>query len=378
MSASLVGIVDTVRNELEDARYMFKVQYNDRLISPESYVAECIDVLKSRFKDFTANFQKSNVKEKIRCMLEKRIVNICSSTYWSPEIFLESSASSAITAEKRSTQLAEASAKLTRTGVGKASVQLVIDMISDKIQEITETDPWFHHEKARVQVLELANQLLRSKVGIAVEQVENTIKPYKFEVDVNEAEWKVGHKMATESLGTLVNELQADLFEAKSRCGRRKLRRIMKYLAFVDANPEMVIEPPFSEAEVSQARQILSSQRQLDIISQRFNAVRSRQCANLNSKTVCPEVFLSVVAEKLASTAVLFIYIELLNEFFFQLPRQIDSKMYYSLEKGDIVAFCKENPAIAQHLALQDRKATLESVMIKLEQLKSLEKTSSP
>jgi hypothetical protein len=374
MSSSLVEVVDTVRNELEDARYMFKVQYNDRWISPESYVAESIDVLKSRFKEFTANFNKSNVKEKIRCMLEKRIVNICSATYWSPETFsllLDTSTSSSISVEELNMRLADASAKLTRTGVGKASVQLVIDMIVGKIQEITEATPWLYHEKARKQVFDLASSLLRSKVGIAIEQVENTIKPFKFEVDVNESEWKLGHKMATESLGALVNELKTDLYEAKSRCGRRKLRRIMKYLAFVDAKPDVVVESPFSEAEISHARQILSSQRQLDIISQRFNVIRSRQCANPNSKSICPEVFLSVVAEKLASTAVLFIYIELLNEFFFQLPRQIDSKMYYSLEKGDIVAFCKENPVIAQHLSLQDRKSTLESVMIKLEELKS-------
>ena len=370
MTSALTGIVDAVRLELEEARYQFKVQYNDRLISPESYVADCIDVLKSRFKEFTASVQKANVKEKILLMLHKRIANICTSSYWNPESKLVHLNENDSSLEERSVWLSESSAKLTRTGVGKASVQLVIDMISEKIKEITDTEPWNYHENARKQVLNLANELLRSKIGMTVDQVENTIKPYKFEVDVNDSEWKNGHKIAIETLGLLVKELESDLFKAKARCGRRRLRRMIKYLSFVDDNPEIVVESQFSETQLSQARQIISSQKQFDIISQRFNIVRSRQCATINGKSLCPEVFLSVVAEKLASTAVLFIYIELLNEFFFQLPRQIDSKMYYSLEKGDITSFCRENPAIAQHLALQDRKATLESVMAKLSQLK--------
>ena len=42
MASSLHGITNAVQLELEEASYQFKVQYNDRRISAESYVAECM------------------------------------------------------------------------------------------------------------------------------------------------------------------------------------------------------------------------------------------------------------------------------------------------------------------------------------------------
>src|SRR5207302_97671 len=84
MAKSLFTIVGAVQLELEEARYQFKVQYNDRLviitiyyiikinlliilfthilltrrITAESYVAETIDSIKHNFKDFAHSFGK--------------------------------------------------------------------------------------------------------------------------------------------------------------------------------------------------------------------------------------------------------------------------------------------------------------------------------
>lgn len=46
-------------------------------------------------------------------------------------------------------------------------------------------------------------------------------------------------------------------------------------------------------------------------------ALKNKQCANLANKYHCPEVFMDVVAEKLTSTAVLFLNVELLSEFYY-------------------------------------------------------------
>ena len=52
----------------------------------------------------------------------------------------------------------------------------------------------------------------------------------------------------------------------------------------------------------------------------RLAALRSNTCkkGGPEMKTVCPEAFLNVVADKLANTAVMFINIELLAEYFYQ------------------------------------------------------------
>ena len=58
----------------------------------------------------------------------------------------------------------------------------------------------------------------------------------------------------------------------------------------------------------------------------------------------------------------MFINIELLDQFFYQFPREIDSRLLYDLDRNEIVEFAKENPEIRRHLDLQDRKDKLEDV----------------
>ena len=48
MAGALHGVTNNVQLELEEATYQFKVMYNDRRISAESYVAETVDSLKVR------------------------------------------------------------------------------------------------------------------------------------------------------------------------------------------------------------------------------------------------------------------------------------------------------------------------------------------
>jgi hypothetical protein len=366
MTKSLSKIIDHVQNDLEDARYEFKVHYNDRFILPESYVAECIDILKAKFKDFTRNLDKHIVKDRIRDMLEKKMVNLSAEHYWNAACVAELYKDhSDVVLE---TKLTNISAKLTRSGVGKSSVDLVVEMIAQHVGKITSAEPWSYHSKATDQVFEFAIALLKSKYHAAIDQVENTIKPYKFEVDASDLEWKDGQKRATEVLHQEMKKNQIILQMNRSRSGRRKFKNAMKYLAYVEEHPEAIdLEAPFTEKELSEAKDAMNALHHSKVLSQRLSTIQSRQCGYSSSKALCPEVFLAVVSEKLASTAVQFIYIELLNEFFFQLPRQIDNKMYYSLSKDDILEFCKENPLIHQHLKAQERKQTLESVMEKLQ-----------
>ena len=56
-----------------------------------------------------------------------------------------------------------------------------------------------------------------------------------------------------------------------------------------------------------------------NVLKQRLAALKSRKCkAGPDNKVFCPEAFLNVVADKLAYTSVMFINIELLAEYFYQ------------------------------------------------------------
>jgi predicted transcriptional regulator len=372
MARSLEHITDKVGLELDDARYAFKVYYNDRRISPESYVADCMDALKHRFKEFTTQFDKPKVKESIQKMLESRILEIMNRMYWED---------SSISEMPRTcndnpvwdAKIGQASAQLTRSGVGKASVQLVVDQISSKLQEITSVEPWGHHSSARQQVMKYATDLLRAKFHSTVDQVENTIKPYKFEVDCNDSEWTAGQNRAAIVLQNELDKSKEELIKIKSVVGRRKLRHCFKYLNYLDQvsrTPEAVpLKSDLSDALLEKARQAQFFKSKITLLQARLAAVQSSQCSSKNNKACCPEVFQEVIAEKLASTAVLFISMELLGEFFFQLPRIVDNKLYYSLDRDKILEFCRENKEVGEHLRVQSRKETLEEVMTKLRDL---------
>jgi dynamin-like GTPase MGM1, mitochondrial len=63
----------------------------------------------------------------------------------------------------------------------------------------------------------------------------------------------------------------------------------------------------------------------LGILKLRLAALKSKRCrAGPDNDVLCPEAFLNVVADKLAYTSAMFINIELLDQFFYQvcLPKQ--------------------------------------------------------
>jgi hypothetical protein len=60
----------------------------------------------------------------------------------------------------------------------------------------------------------------------------------------------------------------------------------------------------------------------LCILKLRLAALKSRRCrAGPEQDVLCPEVFLNVVADKLAYTSAMFIGVELLDQFFYQASR---------------------------------------------------------
>jgi len=74
----------------------------------------------------------------------------------------------------------------------------------------------------------------------------------------------------------------------------------------------------------------------------------------------------------------MFINIELLDQFFYQFPREIDSRLMYDLDRAEITRFARENPTVRRHLDLQERKDKLEEVMKQLQGLVNLRKDSQP
>lgn len=130
---------------------------------------------------------------------------------------------------------------------------------------------------------------------------------------------------------------------------------------------------PTSSANSDTGKEACFLRDRSDIIKMRLKAVRSRQCGNKNNKYACPEVFLDAVAEKLTTTADLFLDAELLSKFYYLFPRELDQRLGRNLSAADIERFAREDPKIRKHLDVVKRKEMLEHVLKEMESLRQLD-----
>lgn len=407
LSGELHNITNRVQRGLEEASYQFKVQYNDRRISAESYVAELMDQLKASFKESATQFSKPQVRAKLKAMLDDRVLGVLEQLYWTDPRAQELGTlaqdpkipnAAALDTYWRY-KLEAASSLLTKSGVGRDATSMVADGLRSMIDALagaTGTGPFTHHPGAAARLEELAHEILRSRLSVAADQVENCIKPYKYEVEVEPTEWEAGRErsvIALEKEQALCNE---KLNAIKNRVGgNRRLNALLAYVKKLEAeerdiaarvalrrekgdevepeNPSIVDNYRFNPAHVIDARHAQLYMDRITILKMRATALKSKRCrAGPEMDAFCPEAFLNVVAQKLAYTSAMFLNIELLDHFFYQFPREIDSRLMYDLDRKEITKFARENPNIKAHLELQERKDKLEEVLSKLQAVASL------
>ncbi|KAJ7052552.1 P-loop containing nucleoside triphosphate hydrolase protein [Mycena amicta] len=412
MASSLHGITNAVQLELEEATYQFKVQYNDHRITAESYVAETMDALKLRFKEFTQQFRRPAIREKLKTLLDDKVMDVLEQLYWldkrAPEL-------GTIAQDPRLKpedvepywrhKLEAASSLLTKSGVGRDSTLLIADGLRGLIDTIASGEPFTFHPRASERLIQFSHAILRDRIGVTSDQVENCIKPFKYEVEVEPQEWELGRKRAIDLFEKEVVMCESKLKEIRKKVGgSRRLGGLVTYVKSLeekererkarrlegssdDSEPaESYRYPP---AQILDARHAIMYNDRLGILRLRLAALQSKRCkAGPQSEVFCPEAFLNVVADKLAYTSAMFISIELLDQFFYQFPREIDTRLLYDLDRKEIVEFARENPVVRRHLDLQERKDKLEeaspadaaaaTVMKQLNSLSTLRSDAQP
>ncbi|KAG6040963.1 hypothetical protein E4U41_006441 [Claviceps citrina] len=391
MSASLQTTSDAIRQELEEATYEFKVQYNDRPLSAESYLAESLDTFKHSFKQFTEEFGRPQMRELLKGELDQKVLDLLASRYWNKPITDLSVAqpepdhiADLPKAEPDSLywhrQLDASASALTKLGVGRLATTVVASSLQNHVDKLLNTSNFATHPFARQAILEAASTILKERFYSTSDQVENCIKPYKFEIDIEEREWSQGRQHVGEVMKKELRDCEAALSGLEASVGgRRKMKEVM---TFIDKarKGELVVEGDgrsgaggFSASLLTKGREAVFLRDRADIIKMRLMAIKSKQCTSIKNKYYCPEVFLDAVASKLASTAVLFLNVELLSEFYYNFPRELDLRLGRHLTKDDIERFAKEDPKIRRHLDVIRRKELLELVLEKMDSLRQLE-----
>jgi replication fork clamp-binding protein CrfC len=410
MSASLQGTSDAIKQELEEAAYEFKVQYNDRPLSAESYLAESLDAFKHSFKQFAEEFGRPEMHHLLKTELDQRVLDLLAARYWNKPI----SDLAAVAPEPDSLadlpkadpesiywrrQLDASTSALTKLGLGRLATTVVANSIQTHVESLIGQSTFANHPYAQKVITDAASTILNERFYSTSDQVENCIKPFKFDIDIEEREWLQGREHVGGILKKELVDCETALQQLEGQIGgRRKLKEVM---GFIDKARKGDVEVEgenrsgaggFSAALLTRgrisyrraSREYVLTQRnsgreavflrdRADIIKMRMMAIKSKQCSNLKNKYYCPEVFLDAVATKLAATSVLFLNVELLSEFYYNFPRELDLRLGRHLSDEEVERFAKEDPKIRRHLEVIRRKELLQLVLEKMDSLRQLE-----
>ncbi|KAI9485804.1 MAG: hypothetical protein EXX96DRAFT_20581 [Benjaminiella poitrasii] len=370
MGRSIYSVVNSIKSELEETRYVFKVVYNDRELTAMSYLTDTMNELKRQFKSFSNALGKPQLRSEVRHLLvEQNVLNICAEQYWSDPKILD------LTRKGKSLsndfywlyKLDLASAAMTKSGIGRLTTQVVIDVIMRNMERLVRIEPLEFHPRVQKKIVDFTGEMLGQRFSSTSDQVENTIKPYKYEVEVTEDDWKDGTKRTIKLLEKELSMCEGMLWTLKKNIGRKRLRSAIRYVLDNEkTNHDEKSNSTNQQKQVliEKAKGALFLQDRAMVLKYRLAALKSQQCRTSENKQFCPEIFLNIVAEKLTYTAVMFIQVELLNEFFFNFPVDVlDDRIVHPMSSTEVEKFAKENPVVEKHLILQDRKRKLEEVM---------------
>lgn len=417
MAQSLQGTSDAIHQELEEATYEFKVQYNDRPLTAETYLAESLDKFKHSFKDFTEQFGRPQVRQLLKHELDQKVLDFLASRYWNRPIGDETSPRNRLDERPISElpnvdsenlywhrKLDASTSALTKLGVGRLATNVVANALQQHMDRLISESTFRGHPFAKQAIQEAANTILNERFYSTSDQVENCIKPYKFEIEVDDREWAQSRENSQTLLKEELKACEEALKNLKGSIGTKKLGQVMSFVdklrqgehadmkegteAFGFSQPLLQKGKPspllrrkpypdLANAYVKRptGREGVFLRDRSEILKMRLLALKSKQCAVSSNKYHCPEIFLDVVAEKLTSTAVLFLNVELLSEFYYNFPRELDNRLGRHLSQQQVEAFAREDSKIRKHIDLQQRKELLELALEKMESLMALEKS---
>ncbi|ANZ78033.1 BA75_05054T0 [Komagataella pastoris] len=385
MALSLKPTYDRVQQELEEASYKFKVEFNDRSLTPETYIASSIDTLKGAVKEFSERFGRNEIKSVLKNELDQKVLDLLASKYWnkphdqSREIDqdLRDIVNASPTDVYWHRKLDLTTNSLTKLGVGRLSTTLLTNALLTEIDNMIDNTTLRTHPMIKQVVRDAAEEVLNSRYYSTADQVENCIKPFKFEIELENSEWKQSREHIIRLLNEELRSCDQYLQLLKKNIGSRKLTQIMTYLENKDNSIGETIEREnigFSPGILSRGRDALFLKDRSSLLQFRISCLKSSQCKIKENKYKCPEIFLAAVADKLTQTAVLFLNVELLSDFYYNFPRALDAKLSNGLTQEQIEAFAKEDPKVKRHIELQQRKELLELATSKIEDVMTLQK----
>ena len=245
MAASLKTTSEAIQRELAEATYEFKVQYNERPLSAESYLAESLDGFKHSFRGFTESFGRREVRELLKHELDQQVLNLLAQRYWNrpfddlsppfPETDPLSSLAKADPEGEDSIwkiKLDSSSAALTKLGVGRLATSVVANALHRNIEYLIANSRFAAHPFARQAITEASTSILKDLSYDISDELEICIKPYKYRIDLEDNEWAKGRDNVTAVLKEELKVAEAANKRLEELMGGRK--KVKDVMSFID------------------------------------------------------------------------------------------------------------------------------------------------
>jgi replication fork clamp-binding protein CrfC len=253
MASSLASTRDAIYQELEEATYEFKVQYNDRPLSAESYLAESLDSFKHSFKEFSDQFGRPEVREMLKKELDQKVMDILAQRYWNkpiadlePPVVELDHLSDLPKSDPGSLywhrKLDASSSALTKIGIGRLATTVVANALQAHVDALVKSSTFSAHPYAQNAITEASSTILNDRFYSTSDQVENCIKPYKFEIEVDDAEWQKGRESVYKVLKEEQKACESALKNVEQVVGgKRKFKDVTGFIDRVRSG-EVVLE----------------------------------------------------------------------------------------------------------------------------------------
>lgn len=212
-------------------------------------MAETLDTLKTQFREFSTQFTKPLIRARLKSKLDEKLLNILDQLYWADARTRDLSS---LADDRKLTEdtldptwvhkLETAKSLLTKSGVGRDSTSLVADGLRQLTESITTAEPFAHHPLTSDRIIQFSHAILRDRIPVTSDQVENCIKPYKYDIELDDREWEVGRVRAEGLMEREIGLMEAKLQEIRQKVGgRRTLDGLVGYVREVEQEKKAIV-----------------------------------------------------------------------------------------------------------------------------------------
>lgn len=242
MASSLASTSEAIHQELAEASYEFKVQYNDRQLSAESYLAENLDTFKHSFKGFSETFGRVDVRQLLKQELDQQVLNLLAQRYWnrplddlSPVLYEIGDLKDLPKADAETPiwhlKLDSSAASLTKLGIGRLATSVVANALQARIDQLISNSTFAVHPFARQTISSASSNILKDLSYDISDELEICIKPYKYRIEVDDQEWLTAREnvafILRQELGTCEDAYRS---VEEQVGGKKKLRDVIGFI----------------------------------------------------------------------------------------------------------------------------------------------------